>query len=207
MIKKLITYTNGKFKFTFEPIEESITINKIKDKYEVKYLTYDECPESPRTSWDNLGKMVCFHKRYNLGDSNNLTSDSFNSWEELHDYLINYHDAIVILPIYMLDHSGITISVNSFNDRWDSGQVGFIYANREDIKKEFIVKYITKKTINQVKKILLAEIDVYDKYLRGECYIIAREIYDENKVNLNYDSYSGFCGYENALKELKDSEF
>jgi hypothetical protein len=30
-------------------------------------VSYDEDAESPR-DWDNLGTMVCFHRRYNLGD-------------------------------------------------------------------------------------------------------------------------------------------
>jgi len=32
-------------------------------------IEQDSSPESPRT-WDNLGTMVCFHKRYDLGDDN-----------------------------------------------------------------------------------------------------------------------------------------
>ena len=34
--------------------------------YEIE-VTRDEFPESPR-QWDNLGKMIFFHKRYDLGD-------------------------------------------------------------------------------------------------------------------------------------------
>jgi len=30
-------------------------------------IMYDPEPVNPR-EWDNLGTMVCFHKRYNLGD-------------------------------------------------------------------------------------------------------------------------------------------
>ena len=33
----------------------------------------DEDPQSPR-EWDNAGTMVCFHRRYNLGDINDLKS-------------------------------------------------------------------------------------------------------------------------------------
>jgi hypothetical protein len=34
----------------------------------------------------------------------------------------------VILPVYMLDHSGVSISVRPFGDPWDSGLAGCIYA-------------------------------------------------------------------------------
>lgn len=36
--------------------------------YTIK-IYHDEDAESPR-DWDNLGEMVCFHRRYNLGDCN-----------------------------------------------------------------------------------------------------------------------------------------
>jgi hypothetical protein len=32
----------------------------------------DEPYESPR-EWDNLGTMICFHRRYNLGDKHNFS--------------------------------------------------------------------------------------------------------------------------------------
>lgn len=31
-------------------------------------LDFDSNPENPRKEWDNFGKMVCWHRRYNLGD-------------------------------------------------------------------------------------------------------------------------------------------
>jgi hypothetical protein len=34
----------------------------------------DDNTESPR-EWDNLGTMICFHSRYNLGDKHNFSSD------------------------------------------------------------------------------------------------------------------------------------
>jgi len=36
-------------------------------KFELK-IEQDTDPMNPRTDWDNLGTMVCFHKLYDLGD-------------------------------------------------------------------------------------------------------------------------------------------
>jgi len=47
-------------------------------------IEQDEDAEDPR-EFDNLGIMVCFHKRYNLGDKTDLSSDQFNGWDELED--------------------------------------------------------------------------------------------------------------------------
>ena len=32
------------------------------------FVVDDDMPLNPRTDYDNLGKMVCWHSRYNLGD-------------------------------------------------------------------------------------------------------------------------------------------
>lgn len=36
-----------------------------------------------------------------------------------------------------MDHSGLAMQTTSFNDPWDSGQVGWIYVSKEDALKEF----------------------------------------------------------------------
>lgn len=44
-------------------------------------ILYDRLPESPR-SWDNLGIMVCWHRRYDLGDRHNFC-DSYDLFQSL----------------------------------------------------------------------------------------------------------------------------
>jgi len=39
----------------------------------------------------------------------------------------------VILPLYLYDHGGITMNTGGFSCRWDSGQVGWIYASKESL--------------------------------------------------------------------------
>ena len=131
----------------------------------------DDEPLNPRTEWDNFGHMVCFHKRYDLGDEGHgITESDFESWDELENFLRREKMAAVILPVYMYDHSGITIRCGSFHDRWDSGQIGFIYATREDIRKNWNVKRATKDLLEQARKLLLAEVGEYDDYLTGNVY-------------------------------------
>jgi len=122
--------------------------------------------ESPRKSFDNLGKMVCAHKRYYLGDEQ-LNTDKYNSWEEAKKDIVK--DGIS-LDLYLYDHSGITISTTPFNSRWDSGQLGFIYVSKEDIRKEYGVKNITAKVRERVVEALQCEVETYDQYLIGDMY-------------------------------------
>lgn len=128
-----------------------------------------DCPENPR-NWDNLGKMVCFHKRYSLGDEHNINPENFSIWNEMKRYLVNKLDAAVVLPLYLYDHSGITIRTYPFSCPWDSFQVGFIYATRRAIREYYGVNLITKKVKERVENCLIGEVETYDQYLRGDVY-------------------------------------
>lgn len=132
----------------------------------------DNSPESPR-SWDNLGVMACFHRRYNLGDKRDLhglDSNDFSGWNEMKEYIIKKLDACVVLPLYMYDHSGITIKTTPFDCRWDSGQIGFIFATRKQVRENYGVKLVTKKVRERVEKHLLGEVETYDQYVTGDVY-------------------------------------
>jgi|SRR3972149_2355064 len=202
-ITKIVKYVNEEgFEFQFEPIEDSLKIIKTKTGFEARYLIQENDPIDPRED-DNVGTMVCFHKRYTLGDKTDLNSDMFNGWEELSDYLIKEKKAIVILPLYLYDHSGISIKVGSFQGylpqghaEFDSGQVGFIYVSKEKIKAEGITK-------KQAEKNLRAEVEVYNQYLTGDCYCLVKEIYDKNKEYIDHDTLGGCFGYDYAVKALE----
>lgn len=136
--------------------------------YSLKIVN-DPNPENPR-NWDNLGVTVCTHKRYNLGNSVSFPFGNYNSWVEVEDELKRKYKAVIILPLYLYDHSGITISTNPFNCKWDSGQVGFIYTTKQRIREYFGCKYITETQKTIARHQLLNEVDTYDHYLTGECY-------------------------------------
>lgn len=209
-ITKRTIYSTEDFDLTCEPIEDSIKIKKTKKGYEIRYLSPDFDPNSPR-NWDNLGTMVCFHGRYDLGDKTPLKSDNFNGWEELEEYLIKEKKAVVIAPLYMYDHSILRIKIGSFygcglaqgHARFDSGQIGFIYVNEDTLKKEYNVKKITKKVKETARKVLEAEVKTYDDYVSGSVYTIVKENYDKNKKQIDYDCIHGFFGYEDSLKALE----
>jgi hypothetical protein len=118
---------------------------------------YDNNPESPR-EWDNLGTMVCFHPRYNLGDKH-----SYYKRGELKNDIMENENVHTILPLYLYDHSGITISTSPFGCKWDSTQVGFIFVSKEKVKSEGIDE-------TKVEEYLKNEVKTYDQYLRGEVY-------------------------------------
>ena len=163
-------------------------------------IEHDETPMGPR-EWDNLGTMVCFHRKYSLGDETDLRSGNFSGWDDLENHLRKELGARVILPLYLYDHSGITMSTSPFTCPWDSGQVGFIYATAEAIRKGFEVKRITKKTLEKAQRCLEAEVETYDQFITGEVYGFIVE--DENGEEI--DSCWGYFGREHAEHEGNES--
>ena len=129
----------------------------------------DESPESPR-EWDNLGTMICFHGRYNLGDKHDYRSGDYSGWDEQRKDIEKKENACVMLPLYLYDHSGITMSTIPFGCNWDSFQVGWIVVSKEKVRKEYNVKRINKELIEKVTNILEGEVKTYDQYLTGDIY-------------------------------------
>jgi hypothetical protein len=122
----------------------------------------DQDPTSPR-EWDNLGVMACWHRNYNLGD----VQPKQDAAEWLAE---NAPKGSIVLPLYLYDHSGITMSVGKFSCPWDSGQVGYIVATPEAIRKNFMVKRITAKIRAQAEECLKSEVQTYDDYLTGNVW-------------------------------------
>jgi hypothetical protein len=167
-------------------------------------LYFDEFAENPRTSCDGwLGTMVCGHRNYLLGDEQ-ISFGDYYSWEEIEKYLIDERHAKVILPLSLYDHSGITMSVGRCHG-WDSGQVGFIYTTDERCAKNYGK---SDYSVEEVERILRAEVETYDQYLRNEVYgyrifekqkIINKcphcnEVISESEEDVEIDSMWGFYG-------------
>ena len=106
------------------------------------------------------------------------------------------------LPLWLYDHSGLTIScgerVYPYNDRWDSGQVGWIVALKDTMMKDaceilrgengepimeehqhpdgsvtYSAKHkpLTEETWRKrAIEIMESDVAVYDQFLRGEVY-------------------------------------
>lgn len=165
-------------------------------KFELE-IEQDSSPDSPRT-WDNLGTMVCFHKRYDLGDKTDYRSEDYDSWDELRQGIIDNEGEVFMLPLYLYDHSGITMSTRPFNCNWDSGQVGFIFVSKNKVKKEGIDE-------TKVLDYLKGEVETYDQYLTGDVY--GYRVYEVETCSLGHehktlvDSCWGFYGEEYAEKE------
>jgi len=165
-----------------------ITTKTFPNGYKV-VVSYDPDPQSPR-EWDNLGTVVIHNRsRYAFADE---TAD-------MHELLNLASDKTLIsLPIYLYDHSGITINTTGFSCPWDSGLVGLIYCTKADAIKEFGNKVCTAKVRDKALKVLKAEIEELDQYIQGDVY--GFEVFDH--LGEEVHSCWGFYGDSNyALQE------
>lgn len=155
-------------------------------------VQYDEFPDSPR-NWSNLATMVCWHRRYRLGDKH-----PFDCPEEFLDEAKS--EPCIMMPLFLYDHSGISISTGHFGDRWDSMQVGFIYVPKKKVCQEFGWKRLTASRISRIETLLSSEVDYYDRYLRGEVFGYTAEDAKGNEINSCYGFY-GIDMQENGLMD------
>lgn len=158
-------------------------------------ISQDDDAPSPREG-DNCGVMVCWHCRYDLGDKHEFkTPDDFKAWMVENDGLPGL---FVILPVYLLDHSGLYLRTSSFSDvdpgRWDSGQVGWIYMPPERAKKEF------QDDKEKILSCLQSEVETYGQYLQGE--VFCWEIWDSMQC---WDSCGGHYNYDECVTVAKET--
>lgn len=150
----------------------------------------DEDAENPRTTFDHIGLFAGWHKRYVVGD--------IQPKDEPLDWLKeNAPEGSVVLAVYMLDHGVVRYSTGSFNDPWDSGQVGFIVATPEKIRTDYNVKRISARIREEVAKRLKSEVQEYDDWANGNVwgFEVAGGGFD--------DSCYGFYGDESTLEAMQ----
>lgn len=144
--------------------------------YTIRIYPDDDYGESPR-EWDNLGHMACFHSRYDLGDNYQNRPDGCRDANDFLEWLKENKDEIaILLPLYLYDHSGITMWTDDGIKRyhqhyaWDGGQVGYIYVLKSELRKELKAVRLSKKNLEYARKVLIGEVQVYDQYLTGDVY-------------------------------------
>ena len=196
-------------------------------------IVSDECPDNPR-DWDNVGTMVCFHKRRGLGDKHDwhdpqdflLTTafgkdndqredernEAYNNEDEtykdpedipLKKLFDIVREKYAILPLYLYDHGGITMKTTPFSCRWDRGQVGYIYASKEDVLRNYNA---TEENWHEVgEEGLRHEVSTYDDYITGAVFgYQLHEIKDNEATDDIVESCYGFFGNNTATNGILD---
>lgn len=147
---------------------------------------------------ENLGTMVCFPRRYNLGDKHTFSLEEAPGIEVRSD--------VISLPLYLYDHSGLTMNTTGFSCRWDSGKVGFIYVTHNKVREEYRVKRVGKKLRERVRQYLKNEVKTYDKWLTGSFVGFVIEWPEGGDLEEDdMDSCWGFDNVEYMVEECKST--
>ena len=179
-------------------------------------IEQDEFSEDPR-EWENLGTMLCCNRNYQLGDCNSNKEtleqlaelcrkygktdeeiDEMDFREEI-QFLLEQDD-ICGLPLYITDHSGLSMQTYRF-DAWDSSFVGLIFID----KQTFFDGTCRKDDCDwkaEAKKRLESEIKTYSQFLEGD--VQQYTLYEETIVTrTNRDGK--ILSEEIAYDEMVDS--
>lgn len=135
----------------------------------------DEIAPDPRKDYDRAGMMICFHERYDLGDAHDYKKEDFASWLEVKQQIEKDYPNALILPLYLMDHSGLSLSTTSSlfqvfdHEGWDWRQVGFIFMPQATINEWY------GGDNDSAIAGLQAEVEEYDQYLQGDVYWVVVE--------------------------------
>ncbi len=206
-------------------------VERIKHEGLVAIIEYSEDTYDPRKDCEQLAVFYCWHRRYKLGDQQpeergrdwllwlaqsfvkNLNPDHIN--DENLNKLLEKH--CVMMPLYLYDHSGITMSCGPFGCSWDSGQVGWAVISRkaafdnwsatawDQMVPSAIWDEKEKKAIkgelsvrDYSKRLIEAEVKEYAQFLEGEVYDYRIE--DAEGCELG-EGERGLFGFDYAREE------
>lgn len=121
--------------------------------------------------WGNA-TLLTAHRRYTFG-GDKLPFDA-NSIEEAFDWHLDGKGLtrrdVIWLQVYLYDHSGLALSDTPFGDPWDSGQLGYIYESRADIRAEYHVQRISAKREQSVLERLRHTLQLLEHWANGDVY-------------------------------------
>lgn len=106
------------------------------------------------------GKMLFNSEEFKHLWDQMVEDSDFNDLYEL----VENSNKIVIAPVYAYEHGGMTVSLAPFSCPWDSGQIGWAYAFKDDYAEDCSEK--------EIEKYLGEVVKVYDMYLQGDVFAV-----------------------------------
>lgn len=128
-------------------------------------------------------KKYTSHEQTMYFNDEELNQEQFNFFV---NFVQEWLDAnFALLPIYMYDHFGITISTGPFDCPFDNGQIGIIYIKKSTCERIGI-------SLDDAREILKRDIEEINNYLTGNVFSIS--IYETDE-----EEYDGDIIYEDEI--------
>ena len=178
-------------------MEEYVAETWLVGNFRVKLIA-DTDAESP-DNWnggEELGIVTTRNRYFELQQGGFKSPDEVNpNNKDNKDTLRKYW----VFPLYMYVHSGVSLSLGNseypFNDRWDAGQVGYVFASKK-----------TWRLSDSARKACQSYVDTWNMYLSGDVWgYVIETLSDDDTDGENVDSCWGFYGLDFARKEAQDA--
>jgi len=194
MVKRWYYDDERGFKYTFNPIEDTIKVKQTEDGFTVKYLIQDNDPDSPQEHSDGTVFLVHYHRDFTIREDSLILEASIRVWYqgEKIPHTKDYH----IFPVSAYIHSGVSLSLNTHfqcdTGGWDTSHVGAVLVSKKEFKKK-------EKAIKVAENL----IKYWNMYLGGDVYAMVSETYDKDKNQLDYEVCGGSYGYKESVEALE----
>jgi hypothetical protein len=157
----------------------------------------DSDPLNPRKEHENVAHLACWHRRANLGDETIAPCSAAHLRARLK---ADGEHVIAMLPLFLYEHGGMTMSTGGFSCVFDSGQVGWGYVTREAADAAGFKRFGRMRA----ERLIRAEVDTYDHYLTGEVYgYVVRGAADDDGEGDELDSCWGYYGEHDCEADAK----
>lgn len=165
-------------------------------------IVLDRDPLHPMRDWDTVGAILHWSREYDLGRG----IERGSSEGDVKAFIENELDEkpLMVLPLYMMKHGDVALSLGEFGDRWDSGRIGYAIVTYEAADAMGYGTLPdgshTKEQMEQIRAVLAQEIENYSQYLNGNVYeyiVIPRSPDDPHN--------GGYFSIEDALAAAKES--
>ena len=190
-------------------------------------ISHDDCPENPR-DWDNLGTFVSFDRNSCGADETSddpeqyliemieayedgfeqrlLDKDERVSLGTLLEIVEKYY---VILPVFKYEHGEVAYSTSGFSCRWDSGQVGFTYVTKDNLRREYGWKRITADRVEKANRVMSGEIETFSQWADGNVYGFQLYYHDVEEPHNSVEDQDSCWGFyydwaPDNLEELRE---
>lgn len=188
-------------------------------------MLYDPMPSNPRVDAVNIVSLMCWHRRYCLGDHHDyktphdfldamLTRYAQLITEEQKEEMsisekiaeLQKNSDIVMIPLFLYDHSGLALHLGVPGvgcDSFDTSMIGWAVLE----KKSFLNIGLAEAewTREKAEEFIRDEVDVYAQYLAGDVH--GYTLYDLEDPNdpQEVDSCWGFFGTDILTNGIADN--
>ena len=162
----------------------------LKDGREM-HVFQDQSPTDPRELGELVGTFYHWHQRRNLG----VIMDGGANFP------VNDEDIALKLAVYLYEHGDISFSLSPFNDRFDSGQVGWYVVTHADVQR---IWGTTSKEV--IRSAVEAELTELANYCNGNVwgYVIKKKTECSSCKHVDWEDEDSCWGF---IGELSDDIF